>query len=74
MMVLDEEHEEKVKEFITKWENHDALKQAGVSIKRERFDYISGGNTLASFIYIHFKVAPNGAAPKTDAPAAQNIA
>jgi hypothetical protein len=74
MSVLDGDHEASVKEFIAKWEASPVLKDAGVSVKRERFDYVDGGNTKASFIYIQFQVASGSGMPKTDTPEVQTMA
>jgi hypothetical protein len=65
------DHEAKVAAFIAEFENDEALKKAGVSIKRCSAEIIDAqGNKLSDIIYIRFEVAPQGA-PTTVSPAAQ---
>ena len=70
-------HEVSVTEFMAKFENDEALKKAGVTIKRDTADIVSpmGPNqtVIASVTVIRFEVAPLGA-PTTESPAAQDMA
>jgi len=62
---------------MAKFENDEALKKAGVTIKRCTAEIVSpmGSNqtVVGSVTYIRFEVAPQGA-PTTESPAAQDMA
>ncbi len=70
-------HEESVTQFMAKFENDEALKKAGMTIKRCTAEIVSpmGPNqtVVGSVTYIRFEVAPQGA-PTTESPAAQDMA